>query len=290
LNVFEFKNMTSVIVTGATGFVGTHLVKKLKTTGHQIIGLNSNSGDIADKATWDKLPKADIVIHLAARSIIAESWVDVSGFMECNLMGTVEVLNYCRTHGSHLIYISSYLYGNPEQLPVPETAELSVNNPYAFTKKLAEETCQFYAENFDFRVTVLRPFNVYGPGQSENFIVPALIAQVATGEAIRVKDLELKRDYLYINDLVQAIVLAIDCKEKYAVFNIGSGKSYSGKELIEIIQKHEGTDLPVYSKSERRKNEIMNTIADIRNAKEQLSWEPQWTLSEGIKDMLSIKE
>jgi nucleoside-diphosphate-sugar epimerase len=281
--------MNRIIVTGAEGFVGKHLVKKLIDTGYQVIEVPRSYGDITKASTWNRLPQADVVIHLAAKSFIPDSWTNISEFMSCNLGGTIEALNYCKLWNSKLIYLSSYLYGNPKNLPIKEGDELSVNNPYALTKKLAEESCQFYAENFSVPVTILRPFNVYGVGQSDHFIIPSLIKQVATQSDIHVKDLVPKRDYLYIEDLISAITKAITYQSNFDVFNIGSGVSHSVKNLIDLIQHSAGTNHPVYSESSRRKNEIMDTIADISFAKELLHWQPLWSLKDGINQMINNK-
>jgi nucleoside-diphosphate-sugar epimerase len=244
-------------------------------------------GEITETSTWNSLPKADVVIHLAAKSFVPDSWSNISGFISCNLGGTIEALNYCKLRNSKLVYISSYLYGNPKKLPITESDELSVNNPYALTKKLAEESCKFYAENFGVPVTILRPFNVYGVGQLDHFLIPSLIKQVRNQSEIHVKDLVPKRDYLYIEDLTSAITKAIIYQTNFDVFNIGSGVSFSVKDLIDLIQHSAGTNHPVYSESSRRKNEIMDTIADISHAKELLNWQPLWSLKDGIKQMIN---
>lgn len=278
--------MIEIIVTGASGFVGQHLINELKNKSYDFLAVTRDTGDITSPNTWNKLAKSKVVIHLAARSFVPDSWNDISGFMQCNLAGTIEALNYCKENNAHLIYLSSYLYGAPRILPISEDAPLSVNNPYALTKKIAEETCKFYSDSFGTKVTILRPFNVYGSGQSEQFLIPYLVSQIKTQKEIHVKDLEPKRDYLYINDLVRAIFLAIQYEPLFDVFNIGSGTSYSVKDLISIIQYHSNKNLPVFSDSIRRKNEIMDTIADISKAKQQLNWEPIWSLTDGIKDLL----
>lgn len=278
--------MSDVLVTGANGFIGSHLVKHLTSLGHLVFETTRKDGDIGKADTWNAFPRADVVIHLAARSFVPDSWNDISGFMKCNLAGTLEALNYCKSNNAHLIYLSSYLYGNPATLPIVEDATVSVNNPYALTKKLAEDTCRFYSESFGTKVTILRPFNVYGTGQSEQFLIPYLISQIKTKTEIHVKDLEPRRDYLYVDDLVRAIGLSIPYQQVFDVFNIGAGLSYSVQDLITIIQKHSGKDLPVFSDAERRKNEIMDTVADISKAKEKLGWHPVWDMSDGIKALL----
>ena len=279
--------MTRIIVTGSSGFVGKHLVKKLKNIGFDVIEVTRKYGEITEAITWNSLPKADVVVHLAAKSFVPDSWTNISDFFSCNLGGTIEALNYCKSRNSKLVYVSSYLYGNPKKLPIKESDELSVNNPYALTKKMAEAACNFYAENMGVPVTILRPFNVYGVGQSDQFLIPSLIKQITTQYEIHVKDIVPKRDYVYIEDLTSAIAKAINYQTSFDIFNIGSGVSHSVKDLIDIIQHTAGTSHPVYSQSSRRKNEIMDTIADISHAKKFLNWEPLWSLSEGIKDTLN---
>uniref|UniRef100_UPI0040473D8B NAD-dependent epimerase/dehydratase family protein n=1 Tax=Algoriphagus sp. TaxID=1872435 RepID=UPI0040473D8B len=278
--------MAQIIVTGANGFVGKYLVSNLISSGYQVFEVTRVLGEITEPSTWSSLPQADVVIHLAAKSFVPDSWSDISGFISCNLLGTIEALNYCKSRNAKLVYVSSYLYGNPQKLPISETDELSVNNPYALTKKLAEDSCEFYAKSFGIPVTILRPFNVYGTGQSDQFLIPSLIYQVSKKNKIFVKDLEPKRDYLYIDDLITAISKAVMYEGNFDVFNVGSGISYSVKELIDVIQSCAGTNLPVFSESSRRKNEIMDTVADICHAKESLNWHPEWTLEEGIKRMI----
>ena len=145
----------------------------------------------------------------------------------------------------------------------------------------------FNSDRFGIPIIILRLFNVYGPGQPENFLIPSIIRQVNAAEAIRVKDLEPKRDYVYIGDVVLSILKAVHCQRKFCIFNIGSGASLSVEEIIRIIQDLKKTNLPVYSAAERRKDEIMNTVADITLAKLELGWSPQWTFVQGVQHMLN---
>jgi nucleoside-diphosphate-sugar epimerase len=279
--------MTKVLVTGATGFIGSHLVPRLRRVGHEVFAANSQSGDVVAASTWARFPPAEVVIHLAGKSFVPASWEDPAGFIECNLMGTISALSYCKVNQSRLIFLSSYLYANPERLPIPETACLAANNPYALSKKLAEEACQFYADKFGIDLTILRPFNVYGPGQKPSFLIPSIIAQVDGGSVVQVKDLAPKRDYIYIGDLVDVIAAAFDLRYGFNVLNVGSGVSHSVAEVIRIIQELKGTSLRVESSNEKRRDEIMNTVADISKIKNLLGWEPRWTLSQGIQAMLA---
>lgn len=278
--------MAKILITGSTGFIGKALLIKLKASHHETLELNHSSGDISDESTWAGIPKADVVVHLAARTFVPGSWTNLQGYLQTNLLGTVCALNYCKEQDAKMIFLSSYLYGKPESLPIPESAPIHAFNPYALSKKLAEEVCQFYTERFMIHTTILRPFNVYGPGQHEDFVIPLIIKQALSGSVIQVQDLEPKRDYVYIDDVIDFISAAVDLDQKFNVFNVGTGISYSVAEIIDMVQKHLGTNLPVKSMGGRRPEEIMDTQADISRAL-VLGWEPKWTLQQGIAEVLS---
>jgi len=180
-----------------------------------------------------------------------------------------------------MVFISSYLYGNPETLPIPETAKIYTPNPYALSKKTAEDYCKFYADSYAVKVVVIRPFNLYGAGQLTHFLIPEIILQVLKGKEIKIKDLEPKRDYIYITDFIDAIIRSLNINE-FQIFNIGSGISYSVGEIIEMVQKICGTDLLVISSAEKRQAEIIDTIADISKAKELLNWVPVTSMYDGL--------
>ena len=274
--------MSRILVTGASGFIGRQLTPHLQGAGHEVVAVTGSDGNVSERATWDALPATDVVVHLAARSFVPASWDDPAAFVEVNVLGTVHALEYCRQHGAALVFLSSYMYGAPERLPIREDAPLAAQNPYALSKKLAEEACRFYAERFGIPVTVLRPFNVYGPGQALPFLIPFIIGQVETGGGIRVKDLEPRRDYVYVGDLVEAITAAVAQPRGFRVLNVGSGESVSVADLIAIIQETWGTSLPVSSEGVRRKDEIMDTIADVTAAACELGWRPRVSLRDGL--------
>lgn len=282
--------MVEYLVTGATGFIGQHLVVRLQGCGHNVRGVGGRNGDVALASTWKSFPKTNVVVHLASRTFVPDSWDDPVGFVQTNVCGTLNALEYCMRHDAQLIFLSSYLYGTSPLLPVSEHAPLAPTNPYALSKKLAEDTCQFYANSREVSVTVLRPFNIYGPQQSNRFLIPELIEQLHRCSEITVNDLSPKRDYLFIDDLIDAIISAADRQKGYQVFNIGSGKSYSVAEIIQVIKDVSGSTMPVKSQNTPRSNELMDTRADITAAHDALGWAPRVDIKEGIRRTLQFRD
>jgi nucleoside-diphosphate-sugar epimerase len=277
--------MSRVLVTGASGFIGTHLVRRLREAGIDVVAADRASGDVADAATWRRFPAAAAVVHLAANTFVPDSWDRPGEFLRANLLGTIGALEYCRTHDARLVFPSSYMYGDAVRQPTPEDAAVVAKNPYALSKKLAEEACEFFAERFGIGVTILRLFNTYGPGQPDTFVVPTIVTQVLNGREIRVKDLEPRRDYVYVLDVVEALVKAIRCNRGFTVLNVGSGTSHSVADLIGVIQDVWGTALPVRADGVRRKTEIMETVADISRAERLLGWTPRFSLRQGLEHL-----
>lgn len=278
--------MAEVLVTGASGFIGSWLVPLLIEGGHRVTAVDETAGDVADESTWDSFPRAEVVVHLAARSFAPDSWAEPSRFLRDNLLGVQGALEYCRGHGARLVFPSTYLYGRPVRLPVAESAEVVASSPYALSKKLGEDVCEFYARHFGVDVTILRPFNVYGPGQSDHFLIPFVVGQLKAGSSIRVKDLDPKRDYVYVTDLVEAIRRVVERPAGFRVLNVGSGESHSVAEIIEILQRLAGTSLPVVSAGERRPAEVMDCRADISAARRELGWAPVVPLEDGLRRVL----
>jgi len=275
-----------VLVTGGTGFIGAAVTAALRQAGRAVIALGRTDGDIADPQTLDRHRGKDItsVIHCAGRTFVPDSWEDPAGFMATNAVGTLRALEFCRTEGARLVHISAYIYGQPEKLPIAEDAPVRANNPYALSKHVAEEACRFHAAHLGMPVTILRPFNIYGPGQPKQFLIPTILAQLQ-GSAIEMLDLEPRRDYVALADLVDAILRAEAIGDGGCrLFNIGSGRSASVAEIVAAAQAVAGTRLNVTSRNKQRPNEIPDVVADITAAQAQLGWEPRVSLPEGLKE------
>lgn len=277
-----------ILVTGAGGFIGSALVSYLQRKGKPVLGVTSKELDITDREAVKAFPAEDIahIVHLAGKTFVPKSWEAPEEFFDTNTFGTLQLLEFCRKHGISMTYISAYIYGPPEKNPIRENDKINPNNPYAKSKYMAEELCEFYARTFGVNVSILRPFNVYGVGQRENFLIPQIIGHAMREDSIRVLDLAPMRDYVYLEDLLEAIYLTIEKVQGYEVFNIGSGISYSVGAVIDMVQGILGTHKRVECKNQVRKNELNNVVADISHAREVLGWQPMYTLEAGLAEMI----
>jgi nucleoside-diphosphate-sugar epimerase len=277
-----------VLVTGATGFLGRPLVAALKSYGFTVRGHSSADGDIADCP----LPMAGVsrIFHLAAKSYVPESWQNPGAYYRTNVMGTVNVLEHCRRSNVALTLISSYVYGQPQRLPISEDHPLAAANPYAHTKLLAEEMARFYEQRFGLNLLTVRPFNLYGPGQTGPFLIPSIVRQALnpSADAIRVHDLRPKRDYLYVDDAVAFLVASLR-PGIHGTFNLGSGVSTSVGEIAALVNRAAGVKKPVVSKNEPRPGEIMDVVADTSRARDELGWSPRTSLTEGIAAVVAAE-
>jgi nucleoside-diphosphate-sugar epimerase len=274
-----------VLVTGADGFVGRHLVRELRCEGYDVATHTLSDGDIARCAL--DFEKVTHVFHLAARTFVPESWETPRDFYETNVLGAVNVLEFCRRWGASLVYVSSYLYGRPQWLPIGENHPVQAFNPYGHSKVLAEEAVRYYAKQFGVRATTVRPFNIYGPGQSERFLIPTLIRQALDPacEAITVADLRPKRDHLHVHDLVRLLVTAMKSGAT-GVYNAGSGRSTAIGELVELINRCAPETKPLRDTGRIRQDEVLDAVANCFKAATVLGWRPRIALADGIAGLV----
>ena len=270
-----------IAITGSNGYIGQWLQHTLKKTNTPFVNIKRET--LSDsRSNWPDLPENAHVIHLAGRTDVLESWSDPDGYYEANANSTVKLLEKCRTANCSLTYLSSYSYGQPEFLPITEDHPLAAVNPYGLSKIAADEIVRFYSKYFDLNANVLRLFNVYGPNQS-NLLIPTIAEQIMdeSNSTISVKDLTPKRDYIYITDVISAI-LAVAGKGKGEAFNLGSGKSYSVKEIIEKLITHSDRKFRIESEENERRNEIPDVVADITKLQSKINWIPTVNLSLGL--------
>jgi len=277
-----------ILVTGASGFIGRALVSLLANNAYEVVGLSSVHGDIAASSTLEPYAKAEIshIFHLAGSTFVPDSWADPQAFFHANILGTTNILEFCRNQRVPLTFVSAYIYGQPDTLPISEEAQPRPNNPYALSKYLAEEACRHYASIHNLKITVIRPFNIYGVGQNKRFLIPSIIHQALTAETITVQDISPGRDYLYLDDLIETLIATLHPKKSFTVYNIGSGSSLSVRQVIDEIQKIAGTRKEVICRNNPRPNEIFDIVADISKAQHELDWYPRHTFHDGIQQLI----
>lgn len=274
-----------VLLVGGNGFIGKYLKRYLELQSYIVMSPSSTVLDVTKEEDFTKLDyeEVDHVVHLAGKTFVPASWENPEEFFRVNTAGTLNVINFCRKNHINMTYISAYIYGQPKSNPINERAEVHPNNPYAKSKYMAEELCEFFCKYFEMNINILRLFNVYGPGQNTRFLIPYIIEQVLGEEdTIVVQDLEPKRDYIYIEDVCRAVEMSINKISGYQLYNIGSGVSYSVREIIDIIQESAGTNKKIISKNNIRKNEMNDVVADITHIENNWNWKPATDIKEGI--------
>jgi nucleoside-diphosphate-sugar epimerase len=275
------------VVTGASGFLGRHLSRALAAQGVEVRGLSRATGHDILAATLP-LDGVDHVFHLAAATGIPAAWQDPPAVIMANAQGTVRVLDQCRRAGCPVTFASTYVYGKPDRLPVAEEAAVRPSNPYSLSKLMAEEACHAFAGMYGLPVSVLRVFNIYGPGQDERFLVPHILRQAmdpAAAEVV-VQDLLPRRDYVHVEDVVRAF-LATTQLAGFHRFNIGSGVSHSVAEVIALACAAAGRPKPARQTGAVRPADIPDTVADITAIARTLGWRPWLTLAEGLRGMVA---
>lgn len=275
--------MKRILVSGSSGFIGRNFCHALSRGNNQVIEIpSSNEFDLCDSKKVSMLPEVDVIIHLAAKSYIPDSFNNPSYFYKNNVVSTLNLLEKSRKDKAKFILLSTYVYGNPQYLPIDEKHPISALNPYTQSKLICEDLCQAYARDFGLHSIILRPFNVYGPGQLSSFLLPSIISQL-NNEEIFLQDSRPKRDYVFIDDLVEAILLSIEVeKEGCNVYNVGSGSSYSVNELVDMLVQISKSTSQIRFANIERKGEVLNTIADIKKINSDLGWFPLVDLQEGL--------
>ena len=277
--------MKSVLVTGADGFLGHHILRDLTGHGFDVLPKRRTDGDVTRSTTWDKFPASDFLVHLAGLTFVPASWENPTDFVQSNSISTSHALDFCRKNKTKLIFLSTYLYSPKLSTPIKETDEIDPANPYALSKFLGEQLCSFYAKQFGVEVIILRPFNVFGSGQNSRFLIPSIISQATKGDEISVLDIRPARDYVFIEDLLDAVHKSITSDLHFGIINVGTGVASTVEQLIFSLADVIGRELTIKSSNLERFGEISSTQADISQAKLLLGWQPKWSLSQGLREV-----
>ena len=277
--------MKSVLVTGADGFLGHHILRDLTGHGFDVLPKRRTDGDVTRSTTWDKFPASDFLVHLAGLTFVPASWENPTEFVQSNSVSTSHALDFCRKNKTKMIFLSTYLYSSKLSTPIKETDEIDPANPYALSKFLGEQLCSFYAKQFGVEVIILRPFNVFGSRQNSRFLIPSIISQATKSDEISVLDIRPARDYVFIEDLLDAVHKSLTSDLRFGIINVGTGVASTVEQLIFSLADVIGRELTIKSSNQERFGEINSTQADISQAKLLLGWQPKWSLSQGLREV-----
>ena len=282
--------MKRVLLTGANGFIGKNIIEALGEKYTIIRVSRSSEYDIGDLDSLMGIDGIDLVIHGAAKTFVPDSFDNPYDFYRFNINSALNIAEFCRVKRvKQLIYLNSYTYGSPEYLPIDECHRVSFHSPYNKSKYIAEELLFQYLEGHT-KVVSLRLFNLYGKGQSESFLIPTILKQMLESKRVCVKDLDPKRDFLYIKDLMSLIEQIAERNDREGVYNVGSGKSHSVEEIIAAVKRVLNREVEVRSEKIRRENEVMDCYADIGKVTAAFGWNPGYDLISGIRDYIKEVE
>ena len=308
------RNSQKVLVTGADGFIGSHLTETLVRQGYQVrafVLYNSFnswgwldhapedikqsieifSGDIRDPfGVKEAMKGCDAVLHLAALIAIPYSYHSPATYVETNVNGTLNVLEAAKSLGiSKVIHTStSEVYGTARFVPITEEHPLQGQSPYSATKIAADQLAMSYYYSFQTPVTIIRPFNTYGPRQSARAVIPTIITQIAQGaRQIKLGALHPTRDFNFVKDTVAGFIAALETDAiEGEVINLGSNYEISIGDTVKAIADTMNADIEIQTDEQRlrpEKSEVERLWADNTKAKRILGWEPSYGGFEGFK-------
>ena len=308
-----------VLVTGADGFIGSHLTEQLVRAGHDVrafVYYNSFnswgwldsieeavlsqievvSGDIRDASGVDSATSGcSHVLHLAALIAIPFSYNSPDAYVQTNVTGTLNVLQAARRHNiQHLVCTStSETYGTAQRVPIDEDHPLNAQSPYAATKTAADQLALSFHKSFDLPVSVIRPFNTFGPRQSARAVIPTVIGQIAAGEReIKLGSLHPTRDFTFVTDTARGFIQLMSSDRGIGqVTNLGTGYEISIGDTVSLIAQVMGVSVEVQQREERERppnSEVERLVACTRKARDLIGWAPEFSGHEGLTRGLQL--
>lgn len=307
-----------VLVTGAGGFIGSHLCEALVEAGADVTAMlryTSHShwgnleflaptyktalrvvnGNIEDSAFVNRQVKGQqVVFHLAALIAIPYSYVAPLSYVRTNVEGTLNVMEAARNFEvSRIVHTStSETYGTARYTPIDEDHPLQGQSPYSASKIGADKVAESYYLSFNLPVATIRPFNTYGPRQSARAVIPTIISQALTRDEIKLGALDPVRDLNYVKDTVQGFIKIAEAEDTLGrVTNVGAGQGITIANLAKLICELMGSDKPVVLDSERlrpSKSEVYTLICDNRQAQERAGWQPNYSLKQGLHETIEF--
>ena len=301
-----------ILVTGADGFIGSHLVEMLTIKGYEVVALSQYnsfnywgwlediksarkvqiiSGDIRDPHFCKTITKnIDVIFHLAALIAIPFSYDAPDSYLDTNAKGTLNICQAARDNGNiRVINIStSEVYGTAQYVPIDEKHPLQPQSPYSASKIAADAMAMSFFNAFDLPVTIARPFNTYGPRQSARAVIPTIITQIASGaKELKLGDLTPTRDFNYVEDTCRGMIAILESENTIGeIINIGSNYEISIEDTLNIIKSLMNSDLQFLSDSSRirpEKSEVYRLFCDNSKIKALTKFRPQVTIQDGLQ-------
>ncbi|MCW7472047.1 NAD-dependent epimerase/dehydratase family protein [Leptospira levettii] len=275
----------SILITGSTGFIGSHLVSSLRKKNYKI---SEYVGDIRNISKF--VQKFDTVVHLASATGNIQMQRNRKDGFDINVIGTAEVLEYCNKMNASLIFASTCgVYGETTaDSLLREDMELNPLGDYAMSKFLAEELCRrSQLTSQSKNCVVLRLFNVYGRGQRKGFLIPDILESVESGGKLKLRNPNAVRDFVYVNDCVNAIILSLNLKG-FHILNISSAKAVSNIELVRVMESI--LNRPILVEVSSSNEHIGYSIGDNGLAANILNWHPTFDLYQGLSEILKYEK
>ena len=285
--------MKKIVITGHTGFIGQNLINELNKKKFNITGisrtrldntnLNQIKRNIQDIKNSD-IEKKSIIIHLAGMTNVLDCEKNPVECFKINVEGTQKILQIAKEKKCKVIFPStSHVYGHPKKIPIDENQIVSATSIYSASKIAGEILCQGYSNTYKMDIGVFRLFSAYGPKNSDYKVESRIISQLLSKKKIKLGNLSPKRDFIYILDVVNAIKVIMRNLKKFEIYNIGTGKSNSIKELSSTLKKISGKNLPIETiKNYSRKTDIPNVICNNKKIR-KLGWEPKISFFKGLE-------
>lgn len=285
--------MKKILITGHSGFIGSNLVNSISDKSKLIglstkylpasIGIKQIKKNIL-KTSFNQIPNISHIIHLAALTDIKFCQKNPSKCFEVNIRGTAKILELARKRDCKVIFLStSHVFGKPQFLPINEDHPRIANSIYSASKISGEVLCESYSKSYGIDISIIRLFSIYGPNSPSHLVTNKIISQLLKKNTIKLGNVKTKRDFLYVDDAINAIKIVLKKTHDFNSFNVGTGKSTSILDICKILQKFSQKRVKIESqKSLLRKDDIKDMRADIHKIK-KIGWKPKTNLEQGLK-------
>ena len=280
-----------VVVTGAEGFVGPHVVRTLQAAGHEVVPLTFRDHDLT--VSWPDVGPVDGIVHLAGLSAVGPSFDDPQRYIDVNstmVTHLFEALVAADAKTRVLVVSSGAVYGSGEGRPIDEHTRLDITSPYVVSKLLVETQVAYYRRR-GIDALVARPFNHIGPGQGPGFIVPDLAARLRAlpdGDELTTGNLDASRDYTDVRDVARAYLALLELPDpRHGIYNVASGTPHTGHDVLAALCQALGRDVPPTRQERTRAVDPTAVTGNATRLREDTGWHPEIPFDQSIHDFVA---